>query len=177
MARGEFSAADRSNSNPRNYRACSAGTPQSDSCCDPRGRCGRHCDGRDFWRLAFLPSHRSSPALAHGLADGRAGAMAFGICAVEVVAGRPKRAHRVGGLLLLCWSFETAARVAAPAAILALLLRFRAAHFAPLFTARRVATVWIFTIGVARFGSFVCYAYLWHFAWPRRRDMAILNSS
>ena len=101
------------------------------------------------WRMAWLMAV--------------AGAMAFGICSVNLWREGPS-ARIVLALLVLCWSFETQLEVAAPAAILALLLHFRAAHFAPWFTPRRVATVWIFTLGVSAIWQLRLYAYLWHFA-------------
>ena len=101
------------------------------------------------WRMAWLMAV--------------AGAMAFGICAVNLWREGPS-ARIVLALLVLCWSFETQLEVAAPAAILALLLHFRAAHFAPWFTPRRVAAVWIFTLGISAIWQLRLYAYLWHFA-------------
>lgn len=101
------------------------------------------------WRMAWLMA--------------AAGAMAFGICAVNLWREGPS-ARIVLALLVLCWSFETQLEVAAPAAILALLLHFRAAHFAPWFTPRRVATVWTFTLGVSAIWQVRLYTYLWHFA-------------
>ena len=101
------------------------------------------------WRMAWLMAV--------------SGAMAFGICSVNLWREGPS-ARVVLAVLVLCWSFETQLEVAAPAAILALLLRFRAAHFAPWFTPRRVATVWTFTLGVSAIWQLRLYAYLWHFA-------------
>jgi hypothetical protein len=67
-------------------------------------------------------------------------------------------------LLVLCWSSNTQGAVSGPAAILALLLYFRAARFAPWFTPRRVAYVWVFIIAVSILWQHRLYTYLWHFA-------------
>jgi hypothetical protein len=102
-----------------------------------------------LWRMAWLMA--------------AVGALAFGICAVDLWQGGPS-ARIVLALLVLCWSFNTQGAVAGPAAILALLLYFRAARFAPWFTPRRVASVWIFIIPVSILWQIRLYAYLWHFA-------------
>jgi hypothetical protein len=91
------------------------------------------------------------------------GAMAFGICAVDLWRGGPS-ARIVLALLVLCWSFNTQGAVVGPAAILALLLYFRAARFTPWFTPRLVASVWIFIIPVSILWQLRLYTYLWHFA-------------
>jgi hypothetical protein len=102
-----------------------------------------------LWRMAWLMA--------------AVGALAFGICAVDLWrAGASARI--VLALLVLCWSFNTQGAVAGPAAILALLLYFRAARFAPWFTPRPVAYSWIFTLGVSILWQLRLYAYLWHFA-------------
>src|SRR6202045_5453256 len=60
-----------------------------------------------------------------------AGAMALGICAVELWRRGPS-GRMVLALLVLCWSSNTALGVAGPTAILALSLHFGAKRFAPL---------------------------------------------
>jgi hypothetical protein len=102
-----------------------------------------------LWRMAWLMA--------------AVGALAFGICAVDLWRGGPS-ARIVLALLVLCWSFNTQGAVSGPAAILALLLYFRAARFAPWFTPRRVAYVWVFIIAVSILWQIRLYAYLWHFA-------------
>jgi hypothetical protein len=102
-----------------------------------------------LWRMAWLMA--------------AVGAMAFGICAVDLWRGGPS-ARIVLALLVLCWSFNTQGAVVGPAAILALLLYFRAARFTPWFTPRLVASVWIFIIPVSILWQLRLYTYLWHFA-------------
>lgn len=63
-------AAHRPDGDNRDCRPRPARPRPADSCGDHRGWFGRHSDRRDFWRLAFVASRRSSSALAHGLADG-----------------------------------------------------------------------------------------------------------
>jgi hypothetical protein len=78
------------------------------------------------WRMAWLMAV--------------AGAMALGVCAVALWQAGPS-GRIVLALLVLCWSFNTQIAVAGPAAILALVLHFRAARFAPVFPPRRARPV------------------------------------
>ena len=64
------SAAHRPDGDKRDCRPPPARARPADPCGDHRGWFGRHSDRRDFWRLPFVASRRSSSALAHGLADG-----------------------------------------------------------------------------------------------------------
>ncbi|MGB6175346.1 MAG: hypothetical protein WBF43_03160, partial [Methylocella sp.] len=73
-----------------------------------------------------------------------AGAMALGVCAVELWRRGPS-GRMVLALLALCWSFNTKLGVAGPAAILALSLHFGAKRFAPLLKPHCVLATWIFT--------------------------------
>ncbi len=77
-----------------------------------------------------------------------AGAMALGVCAVELWRRGPS-GRMVLALLVLCWSFNTALGVAGPTAILALSLHFGAKRFAPLLKSPCVLATWIFTVVVA----------------------------
>ncbi len=102
-----------------------------------------------LWRMAWLMA--------------AVGAMAFGICAVDLWRGGPS-GRVILALLVLCWSFNTQGAVVGSAAILALLLYCRAARFASWFTPRRVVAVWIFIIAVSILWQLRLYTYLWHFA-------------
>ena len=62
------------------------------------------------------------------------------------------------------WSFNTQFAVVGPAAILALLLHFRAARFAPAIKPRLVLYTWIFAVIVATIWNVRLFAYPWHFA-------------
>jgi len=92
-----------------------------------------------------------------------AGAMALGVCAVELWRRGPS-GRMVLALLVLCWSFNTALGVAGPAAILALSLHFGAKRFAPLLKPQYVLATWIFTVVVATIWNIRLFAYLWEFA-------------
>ena len=92
-----------------------------------------------------------------------AGAMALGVCAVELWRRGPS-GRMVLALLVLCWSFNTALGVAGPAAILALALLFGAKRFALLLKPQYVLATWIFTIVVATIWNIRLVAYLWEFA-------------
>jgi len=92
-----------------------------------------------------------------------AGAMALGICAVELWRRGPS-GRMVLALLALCWSFNTALGVAGPTAILALSLHFGAKRFAPLLKPQCVLATWIFTVVVATIWNVRLFAYLWQFA-------------
>ncbi|HEY4846861.1 MAG TPA: hypothetical protein VIH87_03460 [Methylocella sp.] len=89
-----------------------------------------------------------------------AGAMALGVCAVELLRRGPS-GRMVLALLVLCWSFNTALGVAGPAAILALSFHFGAKRFAPLLKPQYVLAIWIFTIVVATIWNVRLFAYLW----------------
>lgn len=101
------------------------------------------------WRMAWLMA--------------AAGAMALGLCAAALWRDGPG-GRIVLALLVLCWSFNTQFWVAGPAAILALVLHFRARRFAPALRPRLVACVWIFTIGVTAIWQLRLLAYPWQFA-------------
>jgi hypothetical protein len=92
-----------------------------------------------------------------------AGAMALGVCAVELWRRGPS-GRMVLALLVLCWSFNTKLGVAGPTAILALSLHFGAKRFAPLFKPQYVLATWIFTIVVATIWNLRLFAHLWEFA-------------
>ena len=101
------------------------------------------------WRTAWLMS--------------AAGAMALGLCAIELWPHGPS-GRLVLALLVLCWSFNTQFAVVCAAAILALLLHFRAARFAPAIKPPLVLYTWIFTIIVATIWNVRLFAYPWQFA-------------
>ncbi len=101
------------------------------------------------WRTAWLMS--------------ATGAIALGVCAVELWPRGPS-SRLVMALLGLCWSFNTQFAVAGPAAILALLLHFRAARFAPFIKPPLAVGVWIFTIVVGAIWQLRLFAYPWQFA-------------
>lgn len=90
------------------------------------------------------------------------GAMALGICAVELWQRGPS-GRIVLALLFLCWSFNAKLLVAGPAAILALLLNFRAERYAAMLTARLVAHVWIFAIAVVTISQLRLLVHAWDF--------------
>ncbi|MGH6800169.1 MAG: hypothetical protein ACRECZ_01910 [Methylocella sp.] len=92
-----------------------------------------------------------------------AGAMALGVCAVELWRRGPG-GHMVLALLVLGWTFNTALGVAGSAAILALSLHFGAKRFAPLLKPQYVFATWIFTIVVATIWDVRLFAYLWEIA-------------
>jgi hypothetical protein len=92
-----------------------------------------------------------------------AGAMALGVCAVELW-GRGPAGRMVLALLVLCWSFNTVLDVAGPVAILALSLHFGTKWFAPSLKPRYVLATWVFTIGIATIWNIRHFAYLWEFA-------------
>ncbi|MGH6796399.1 MAG: hypothetical protein ACREDH_14680 [Methylocella sp.] len=92
-----------------------------------------------------------------------AGAMALGICAVELWRRGPS-GRMVLALLVLCWSFNTALGVAGPAAILALCVHFGAKRFAPLLKPRYVFATGIFTLVVATIWDVRIFVHLWEFA-------------
>ena len=102
-----------------------------------------------LWRMAWLMA--------------AAAAMALGVASVEL--WREGQSGRlVLAFLVLCWSFNTQFAVAGPAAILALLLHFRAGRFAPAIKTPAVLATWIFTIAVATIWKVRLLAYLWHFS-------------
>jgi len=101
------------------------------------------------WRTAWLMS--------------AAGAMALGLCAIELWPHGPS-GRLVLALLVLCWSFNTQFAVVGPAAILALLLHFRATRFAPAIKPPLVLYTWIFTFIVATIWNVRLFAYPWQFA-------------
>jgi hypothetical protein len=101
------------------------------------------------WRTAWMMS--------------AAGAMALGVCAVELWRRGPS-GHMVLALLVLCWSFNTELGIAGPAAILAVSFHFGAKRFAPLLKPRYVLATWIFTIVVAMIWNIRLFAHLWEFA-------------
>ncbi len=90
------------------------------------------------------------------------GAMALGICAVELWQRGPS-GRIVLALLFLCWSFNAKLLVAGPAAILALRLNFRAERYAAMLTARLVAHVWIFAIAVVTISQLRLLVHAWDF--------------
>jgi hypothetical protein len=92
-----------------------------------------------------------------------AGAMALGICALELWRRGPS-GRIVLALLVLCWSFNTQFAVAGPAAILALLLHFRAERFASAIKPPLVVYTWIFTVVVSAIWQIRLLAYPWEFA-------------
>jgi hypothetical protein len=92
-----------------------------------------------------------------------AGAMALGVCAVELWR-RGRSGRMVLALLVLCWSFNTKLGVVGPTAILALSLHFGAKRFAPLLKPQYVLATWIFTVVVATIWNVRLFAYLWEFA-------------
>jgi hypothetical protein len=92
-----------------------------------------------------------------------AGAMALGVCAVELWRRGPS-GRMVLALLVLCWTFNTALGVACSAAILALFLHFGTRWFAPLLKPQYVLGIWIFTIVVATIWDVRLFAYLWEIA-------------
>ena len=92
-----------------------------------------------------------------------AGAMALGVCAVELWRRGPS-GRMVLALLVLSWSFNTELGVAGPTAILALSLHFGAKRFAPLLKPQYVLATWIFTIVVATIWNIRIFAHLWEFA-------------
>ena len=101
------------------------------------------------WRMAWLMA--------------AAGAMALGVCAVELWRHGPS-GRMVLALLALGWSFNTQLGAAAPAAILALSLHFGAKRFALLLKPQYVLAAWIFTIVVAAIWNVRLVAYPWEFA-------------
>ncbi len=92
-----------------------------------------------------------------------AGAMALGVCAVELWRRGPS-GRMILALLALCWSFNTQLGVAAPAAILALSLHFGANRFAATIKPQYVPAAWIFTVVVATIWNVRLLAYPLHFA-------------
>jgi hypothetical protein len=92
-----------------------------------------------------------------------AGAMAFGVCAVELWRRGPS-GRMVLALLALCWSFNTRLGVSGPAAILALCLHFGANRFAPLLKPQYVRAAWIFAVVLATIWNVRLLAYPWQFA-------------
>ncbi|MGH6844100.1 MAG: hypothetical protein ACRECU_05140, partial [Methylocella sp.] len=92
-----------------------------------------------------------------------AGAMALGVCAVELGQRGPS-GRMVLALLVLCWSFNTELGVAGPTAILALSLHIGAKRFAPLLKPQYVVGTWIFTVVVVTIWNIRHFAYLWEFA-------------
>jgi hypothetical protein len=92
-----------------------------------------------------------------------AGAMALGVCAVELWRRGPS-GRIVLALLVLCWTFNTALGAAGSAAILALSLQFGTRWFAPLLKRQYVVGIWIFTIVVATIWDVRLFAYLWEIA-------------
>ena len=92
-----------------------------------------------------------------------AGAMALGICAVELWRRGPL-GRMVLALLVLCWSFNTALEVTGPAAILALSLHFGAKWFAPSLKPQYILATWMLTIVIATIWNIRHFAYLWEFA-------------
>lgn len=100
------------------------------------------------WRMAWLMA--------------AVGAMSLGICAVDL--WRHGQGERIVlALLFLCWSFNSQWLVAAPAAILALVLYFRAERYPALLNEKLVAYVWIFAIAVATIWHVRLLAYPWNF--------------
>jgi hypothetical protein len=91
-----------------------------------------------------------------------AGAMALGVCAVELWRRGPS-GRMVLALLVLCWSFNTQIGVAGPTAILALSLHFGAKRFATLLKPQYVLATWIFIIVVATIWNIRVFAHLWEF--------------
>jgi hypothetical protein len=89
-----------------------------------------------------------------------AGAMALGICAVELWRRGPS-GRMVLALLVLCWSYNTALGVAGPAAILALFFHFGAQRFAALLKPQYVLATWIFIVAVATIWNIRIFACLW----------------
>jgi len=89
--------------------------------------------------------------------------MALGLCAIELWPHGPS-GRLVLALLVLCWSFNTQFAVVGPAALLALLLHFRAARFAPAIKPPLVLYTWIFTVIVATIWNVRLFAYPWQFA-------------
>ncbi|MGH6867355.1 MAG: hypothetical protein ACREDA_00465, partial [Methylocella sp.] len=73
-----------------------------------------------------------------------AGAMALGVCAVELWRRGPS-GRMVLALLVLCWTFNTSLGAAGPAAILALSFHFGATRFASSLKPQIVLATWIFT--------------------------------
>ncbi|HUB63070.1 MAG TPA: hypothetical protein VL996_01230 [Methylocella sp.] len=101
-----------------------------------------------LWRMAWLMA-----AVA---------AMALGVASVELWR-EGQNGRLVLAFLVLCWSFNTQFAVAGPAAILALLLHFRAGRFAPAIKTPVVLATWILTIAVATIWKVRLLAYHWHF--------------
>jgi hypothetical protein len=92
-----------------------------------------------------------------------AGAMALGVCAVELWRRGPS-GHMVLALLVPCWSFNTELGIAGPAAILAVSLHFGAKRLAPLLKPRYVLATWMFAIVVATIWNIRVFAHLWELA-------------
>lgn len=101
------------------------------------------------WRMAWLMAV--------------AGAITFGICAVELWR-RGETERLVLALLVLGWSFHTQLLVAGPAAVLALVFHFRPSRYAHFCTHRRLAAVWAFVIGVSAIWQARTLSFPWHFA-------------
>ncbi|MGH6841290.1 MAG: hypothetical protein ACREDV_04245, partial [Methylocella sp.] len=74
-----------------------------------------------------------------------AGAMALGVCAVELWPRGPS-GRMVLALLALGWSFHAQFGVAAPATIMALALHFGAKQFAPAIKPQYALATWVFTV-------------------------------
>jgi hypothetical protein len=92
-----------------------------------------------------------------------AGAMALGLCAVELWRQGPS-GRTVLALLALCWSFNTQLGVSGPAAILALCLHFDANRFAPFLKPQYVLGTWIFIVALSTIWNVRLLAYPWQFA-------------
>jgi hypothetical protein len=89
-----------------------------------------------------------------------AGAMALGICAVELWWRGPS-GRMVLALLALGWSYNMVLGVAGPAALLAFSFHFGAKRFAPLLKPGFVLATWIFTVAVATIWNIRIFAYIW----------------
>jgi hypothetical protein len=92
-----------------------------------------------------------------------AGAMALGVCAVELWQRGPS-GRMVLALLVVCWSFNTALGVTGPAAILALCFHFGAKRFTPLLKPQYVRAAWILTVVLAAIWNLRLFAHLWEVA-------------
>lgn len=101
------------------------------------------------WRAAWLMS--------------LVGAMALGICAVELWPRGPT-ARLALVFLALAWSFNTQFGVAAPALVVALVFYFGAKGLALAVNPRLVIFAWMFAVPVAMIWQFRLFAYPWQFA-------------
>ncbi|MGQ0446572.1 MAG: hypothetical protein ACT4O2_15995 [Beijerinckiaceae bacterium] len=101
------------------------------------------------WRTAWLMS--------------AAGAMALGVCAIELWPRGPS-GRMVLALLALGWSFQTQFGVAAPATFLALVLHFGAKWFAPAVKPQFALATWVFTVVAGAIWQLRLVSQPWHIA-------------